>query len=69
MLWADPAAQWLLKTPLWLIARPLPWQGSRVQFGRVRGLYMHPRTRMLLKWWDPHMGYGCRLSVYCPEAP
>ena len=60
---------WLLETHRWLVKRPLLWQGSRVQLGRVCGFCLNPRTRMPLRRWDLGMGYGGELSVYCPEAP
>ena len=54
---------------LWLVGRPLPWQGSRVQLGQVRGLCLNPRTCMPLRRWDLGVGYGWTLSLHYPEAP
>ena len=62
-------AHWLPGTRLWLVGTPLPWQGSRVNFGQVRGLCLNPRTCAPLRRWDPGVGYGWGLSVYCPEVP
>ena len=64
----DLGAVGFLGTCQRLVGRPLPWQGSRVQLGHVRGLCLNPRTCMSLMRWDLGMGHGRGLSVYCPEA-
>ena len=53
----------------WLVLKPLPWQGSRVQLGQVRGWCLNPRTCVPLRRWDLGVGYGWGLSGYCPEVP
>ena len=62
-------AHWLPRTRPWLVGTLLPWQGSRVNCGRVRGLCLTPRTCVPLRRWDLGLEYGLGLSVYCPEAP
>ena len=61
-------AHWLLKMRPWLVGSALLWQGCRLYFGQVRGLCLIPRTHMQLGRWDPGMGYGWGLSVYCPQV-
>ena len=56
---------WLPGRRPWLVERPLPWQGSRVQFRQACGLCLHPRTCMSLRNLDL-LGWG--LCVYCLKA-
>ena len=62
-------AHWPPGTCPWLVGTLLPWQGSRVNSGQVRGLCLSPRTRMPLGRWDIGSGYGLGMSVYCLEVP